>query len=285
MLYNTFVKFFKKGVGKVSLMFNLFKRQSSHKKPHAIAFVDYEHWYISLEKLHHQKPDIKAWFNDISTKYDVKDIIFFADFSNTAIRLEIPKIREVSSTVIETQNASAHHKKDFTDFIMLDHIYQKAVEAHNIDTFIIFSGDGHFSSAVSFLVTRRKKEVIVYGVKDAISTQLKNCATCSYELPGRDEELYRCYAAILSSLKPLTEKNGKKKGKKSYPTFWATVEAVSRKNKIDKGYVTKAMRKLMDEGYIFQKKAKVSAVKTIKVLDVNWDSVKKDSQGVQYIPS
>jgi uncharacterized LabA/DUF88 family protein len=257
-------------------MFNIFKRQSSHKKPHAIAFVDYEHWYISLEKLHQKKPDIKAWFNEISTKYDVKDIIFFADFSNTAIRLEIPKIREVSSTIIETQNASAHHKKDFTDFIMLDHIYQKAVEAHNIDTFIIFSGDGHFSSAVSFLVTRRKKEVIVYGVKDAMSTQLKNCASNSFELPGRDEELYGCFRAILSNLKPLTEKNNKKKGKRSYPTFWATVEAVSRKNKIDKGYVTKAMRKLMEEGYVFQKKAKVSAVKTIKVLDVNWDSVKKD---------
>ncbi|MBR5323121.1 MAG: NYN domain-containing protein [Clostridia bacterium] len=258
------------------MMFNIFKRQSSLRKPHAIAFVDYEHWYISLEKLHQKKPDIKAWFNEISTKYDVKDIIFFADFSNTAIRLEIPKIREVSSTIIETQNASAHHKKDFTDFIMLDHIYQKAVESHNIDTFIIFSGDGHFSSAVSFLVTRRKKEVIVYGVKDAMSTQLKNCASSSFELPGRDEELYGCFRAILSSLKPLTEKSNKKKGKRSYPTFWATVEAVSRKNKIDKGYVTKAMRKLMEEGYVFQKKAKVSAVKTIKVLDVNWDSVKKD---------
>ena len=97
-------------------MFNIFKRQSGHRKPHAIAFVDYEHWYISLEKLHNRKPDIKAWFNEISKDYDVKDIIFFADFSNTAIRLEIPKIREVSSTIIETQNASVHHKKDFTDF-------------------------------------------------------------------------------------------------------------------------------------------------------------------------
>ena len=75
----------------------------------------------------------------------------------------------------------------------------------------------------------------------------------------------------------LTEKNNKKKkGKRSYPTFWATVEAVSRKNKIDKGYVTKALRKLMEDGYIYQKSAKVSAVKTIKVLNVNWDSAKKD---------
>jgi len=260
----------------VQNMFSFFRRRANPKKPRAIAFVDYEHWYISLEKLHQQKPDIKAWFNDISTKYDVTDIVFFADFSNTALRLEIPKIREVSSTIIETQNASVHHKKDFTDFIMLDHIYQKAVEDHHIDTFIIFSGDGHFSSAVSFLVTRRKKEVIVYGVKDAMSTQLKNCATHSFELPGRDEELYSCFNAILTSLKPLTEKNSSRKGKRSYPTFWATIEAVSRKNKIEKGYVARAMRNLMDGGYIFQKKVKINAVKTIKTLNVNWEAAKKD---------
>jgi len=258
------------------LMFNIFKRQSAHKKPHAICFVDYEHWYISLGKLHNQKPDVKGWFNEISANYDIKDIIFFADFSNTAIRLEISKIREVSSTIVETQNASSHHKKDFTDFIMLDHIYQKAVKSDGIDTFIIFSGDGHFSSAVSFLVTRCNKEVLVYGVKDAMSTQLKNCASHYFEIPGRDEELYSCYKAILTSLKPLTERNNNRKGRRSFPTFWATVEAVSRKNNIDKGYVTKAMRKLMEEGYIYQKSAKVNAVKTIKVLNVNWDSVKKD---------
>lgn len=264
----------KKG-GSTKPMFKLFNRRSVQKKPHAIAFVDYEHWYISLDKLHHQKPDIKGWFADISSKYDIKDIIFFADYSNTAIRLEIPKIREVSSSVIETQNTSTHHKKDFTDFIMLDHIYQKAMKSDDIDTFIIFSGDGHFSSAVSFLVTRCNKEVLVYGVKDAMSTQLKNCASHSYEVPGRDEELYGCYKMILGSLKPLTEK-GSKKGKRSYPTFWATVEAVSRKNNIDKGYVTKTLRRLIDEGYVYQKTVKVNAVKTIKVLNVNWDSAKKD---------
>ena len=36
------------------------------------------------------------------------------------------------------------------------------------------------------------------------------------------------------------------------------------------------MRKLMEDGYIYQKKVKVNAVNTIKVIDVNWDSVKKD---------
>lgn len=259
-------------------MLNIFsKRLSGSKKKKAVAFVDYEHWYISLEKLHHQKPDIKTWVKDISSKYDVEDIIFFADFSNTAIRLEIPRIREVSSTIVETQNTSAHFKKDFTDFIMLDHIYQKAVKGNDINTFIIFTGDGHFSSAVSFLVTRCDKEVIVYGVKDAISTQLKNCATNSFEVPYRDETLYRCYALILGSLKSLSEQSGKKGKNKNYPTFWGTVEAVSRKNDIDKNYVSSAMRKLMEGGYIYQKQVKVNPMKSIKTLKVNWENAKQDN--------
>lgn len=260
-------------------MFNLFfKRQSFKKKPHAVAFVDYEHWYISLEKLHRQKPDIKAWYKDISARYDVKDIIFFADFSNTALRLEISKIREVSSTIVETQNTSTHYKKDFTDFIMLDHIYQKAVKSDDIDTFLIFSGDGHFSSAVSFLVTRCNKEVGIYGVRDAISSQLRNCASWTIEVPFRDEELYKCYGYILEAVQNLTSKPSKKGNKnKQYPTFWGTIEAVSRQNGIDKNYVSMAMRKLIENKYVYQSHVKINPVKTIKVLNVNREQVKKDN--------
>lgn len=32
-------------------MFRLFGRKKTDGKPKAIAFVDYEHWYISLDKL------------------------------------------------------------------------------------------------------------------------------------------------------------------------------------------------------------------------------------------
>ena len=259
-------------------MLNLFsKRPFEISKKRAVAFVDYEHWYISLEKLHRKKPDIKEWVKDISSKYDVKDIIFFADFSNTAIRLEIPRIREVSSTIVETQNTSTHFKKDFTDFIMLDHIYQKAVKGSDIDTFIIFTGDGHFSSAVSFLVTRCNKEVVLYGVKDAMSTQLKNCATSYYEVPYRDETLYKCYSLILNSLQSVIDQNSQKKGKnKSNPTFWGTVEAVSRKNGIDKNYVSSALRNLINDGYVFQKQIKIGPMKSIKTLRIDKEKAKKD---------
>ena len=40
--------------------------------------------------------------------------------------------------------------KDYTDFIILDNIYQKALSSSDVNLFIIFSGDGHFSSVVAF---------------------------------------------------------------------------------------------------------------------------------------
>ena len=49
--------------------------------PKAIAFVDYEHWFISMEKLHHMKPNIQAWFNDLKKKCNIVEVIFFGDFS------------------------------------------------------------------------------------------------------------------------------------------------------------------------------------------------------------
>ena len=167
-------------------IFNIFGKNSvpRNSKPSAIAFVDYEHWYISMYRMYSRKPDIRQWRSAVSELYDVHDILFFGDFSNPSLRAEISKIREVSSSIIETQNASSYHKKDYTDFIMLDHIYQRAITyGDNTDVFIIFSGDGHFSSAASFLVNRCGKTVDVYGIRDCLSTQLKNTASVTVEWP------------------------------------------------------------------------------------------------------
>ena len=140
----------------------MFGGKNSWDKPKAVAFVDYEHWYISMEKLYKMKPDIQGWVKSLNEKYDVTEITFFADFANASLATEIPRIREVTKNIIPTTNAG-HFKKDFTDFIMLDHVYQRAMSAEDIDTFIIFSGDGHFSSVVSCLKNYCKKDVVVYG--------------------------------------------------------------------------------------------------------------------------
>lgn len=171
------------------------KTAKSTGKPAALAFVDYEHWFISMQRMYGERPDIRAWRAEISKDYNVKDILFFGDFSNQSLRSDIPRIREVSSSIIETQNASAFHKKDHTDFIMLDHIYQRVMTyGDDTDVFIIFSGDGHFSSVASFLVNRCEKKVVVYGVRDCLSTQLANTASVAFEWPAEKPRYSRAQA-------------------------------------------------------------------------------------------
>ena len=154
------------------------------EKPKAVAFVDFEHWYIALDNLYHIRPDIKGWRDELNAKYDLQEIVVFADFSNPSLRAEIAHIREVTNVIIETQNSSPHITKDFTDFIMLDHIYQKTVSRPDIDVYVIFTGDGHFSSAVSFIMNRLNKPVVIYAVRDALSQQLRNTASEVFEVPA-----------------------------------------------------------------------------------------------------
>ncbi len=248
-------------------MFGFLKKQKGKKK--AVVFVDYEHWYISLDRLHKARPDIKAWRDELASKYEIQEIYFFADFGNPAIRLEIPKIREVSNFIIETQNALPTHKKDFTDFIMLDHIYQKAINSPSTDTFILFSGDGHFSSVSNYLISKLGKEVGIYAIRGGLSNQLKNTASWSELLPKNEDPYQNGYRLILASLRALYDN----RQKKSYPTFWGTVEAVSRQNRLPKKEVTAMLRSLISKDCILQTKAEVGG-KSIKTISVDWKKCK-----------
>lgn len=258
----------------------LFSKQEGSKigrKKRVVAFVDYEHWYISLDKMYHTRPDVKGFRDELSDRYEIVDIAFFGDFSNPSLRAEIFNIRQVSNTIIETQNVSANFEKDFTDFIMLDHIYQSAIDAENrnIDAYVIFTGDGHFSSAVSFLATKCRKEVGVYAIKDACSAHLSNCATYTRLLPDEEQTVTpadNCSRLILKSLKALFDKN---KNKKVRATFWQTVEAVSKTNKLNKEEVAKSLRALISKGYVYQVK-ETDKPDSIKILKVNWQQVNKD---------
>jgi len=263
----------------IGLFKNIFGGTDSGKRKRALVFVDFEHWYISLDNLHKQKPDIKAFRDELSDKYDIVDIVFFADFSNPSLRAELFYIRQITNAIVETQNHAVNHEKDFTDFIMLDHIYQSAITVgdRGIDAYVIFTGDGHFNSVVSFLVTKCKKEVAIYAVKNAVSAQLADSATYSRLLPDsfvNQEAIVEANipALILQSLKNLQDRN---KQKRSKPTFWATVEMVSKTNNLEREEVAEALRILMRGGYVYQGKIK-TANGEMKILKVNWGNVERD---------
>ena len=251
-------------------LFGIRKTEKQGKKPRAAAFVDFEHWAISLHKNYAMKPDIRAWYKELSKNYDLVDVYFFGDFSSTYMRAEIPKIREITTGIIETQNTSAHHKKDFTDFIMLDHIYQRSFQ-DDLDAFILFTGDGHFSSVVSYLTNKRRKTVEVFGIDGAISQTLKNTATKVTALPTKEALALSRERLILRTLKKIYEQQASPR-----PTYLKTVQAVAEDNSINKEEIQKAMDALMEKDYVYQTKRYFRGGNFAKILAINTVLLKSD---------
>lgn len=240
--------------------------QSQKKK--AIAYVDFDHWCISMYTNFGGKPDVKGWYETVRKEYDLRQVCFFGDFSNPKLREMLSTLREISNTIIETQNADEHAEKEYTDFIMLDHIYQHEIAGGREKAVLIFSGDGHFSSVVSFLVNKRHKEVVVYGIKSAFSSQLKSVATKTVELPS-PEEMDRCYyRAIYRKIAEVYRAR-----KNANPTFKATVSAVSNAIGVDKEIIEKAMQEMIAKGYLYQARKPMGEGRVIKILRIDSEKI------------
>ncbi len=250
----------------------LFGKRFSEKgrKRKAVAFVDFEHWTISLHRNFAMKPDIRTWYRALAERYDLVDVYFFGDFSNPALRCEIPKIREITTGIIETQNATAHIKKDFTDFIMLDHIYQRSFRG-DAEVFILFTGDGHFSSVVSYLVNKCRKDVEIFGISGAISNALKNTATRTTALPAAEDLKKSRELMILRALKKIYETSSSPR-----PTYKKTVETVAKDTEAGEPAIAEAMDSLIEKGYVYQTKKYFAGGRFIKILAMNTALIKND---------
>ena len=149
---------------------------------------------------------------------------------------------------------------------MLDSIYQKAMFDRNIDAFVIFTGDAHFSSVVSFLVNRCGKEVGVYGVKDSFSQQLKNTASWFVEVtkPVKENPNEAYYQMLFSSLANAENKNRHK----VKPTFQKTVNVVANYHKLPPKTIQQALEKMIEEQYVIRERTGKS--KPSDPLVINW---------------
>ncbi len=218
------------------------------------------------------RPRIREWRDEIAKTYDIKEMQFFADFSNPGMRAEIPRIREVTNLVIETQNTSQYYKKDFTDFIMLDNIYQKAFSSPGVDTFIIVTGDGHFSSVVRFLVQNCGKKVLIYAVRDGLSGLLKSVCSKAYEIPSEEDIDITYYSMIAKQIRD-TDTTGRRL---SEPSFASVVGAVSEYYGIDREKIKEYANKMMKRGYITVTPHKISYNKRISTVKTNTEKLASD---------
>ena len=238
----------------------------SKTKKSAAVFVDFEHWCYSLNSRFNLKPQIVEWYDNLSERFDIKRIFFFGDFTEPRLKSFIDEIRRVTNNVIDTQNPSTYLKKDYTDFIMLDYIYQDVDEYSKTDVYVIFSGDGHFSSVATYLKTKKKKIVLVYGVKESMSQKLRKIADECFIVPTDDQQMFEYKKMIIDNLDYLG-----RQPKITFPTYMNTIKIVAEKNRVHEDKITEAMKNLMDSGIITQEFVRGQIKNLIKILKVNWD--------------
>lgn len=154
------------------------------KKPGVALFVDYE--YAVLTSLNHWKTPISPQ-RIIAAAMEVGAIehaVAFGDFNTEPLRREASKLRTASIDAVSAPTSSLDGKvKSYTDFVMLDNIYQTLLDRPEIGTFLLMTGDGHFSGVVARLRVRHGKTVGVLGIEGNISGELKAAASFVREIP------------------------------------------------------------------------------------------------------
>ena len=237
---------------------------------YTIVFIDYEYLYISFTKRYVIPPMLEEICDEFKQNGKVAKIYAFGDFSKFEFSQERSRVRTVTSNIIDCGNESTILRKDFTDFIMLDHIYQELIQNPAVEQFIFFTGDGHFSSAATFLRNFMDKTVGVYGITNSFSRQLRDCASWAKELNAIDGDELEYQTNLLKNLKSAESKG-------LTPTFMKTVEFTMRTYGGDQYRYEEILRKLINQGYITNDLITAMADKgQFKMLSVNWDRVQKE---------
>jgi hypothetical protein len=195
-------------------------KEETFERVRTTVFVDYESWFYGCKNQYQTEPDVGDWFNHVRDKGQIDDVMFFADFSHEAIKDHIVKLRNISNSIIDC--SKGEKTKDYTDFIMLDHIYQHLIKRRETEHFILFTGDSHFQSIVAFLRNFNDRKVGVYAVDGSLSPLLAEAANWyAGVIPssGRREAIKR---AIIKNLVWVREKP------EVVPTFTKTVSVVAR---------------------------------------------------------
>lgn len=149
-------------------------------------------------------------------------------------------------------------------------MYQKALSSDDIDVFILFSGDGHFSSVTSFLKNFYHKQVVIYGVNGSFSKQLQETANVFYTLPTEQDINESFYGYIFDYLK--TSRN---------PKYNEAIDFAAKKVRggASKQNIANAMKTLMENDIISERTIargkSDSKGKKEKLLFVDWEKAEK----------
>jgi uncharacterized LabA/DUF88 family protein len=206
-------------------------------------FIDYESLYISFMNQYQTAPELFPMIEDVKKHGKVMKIKVFGDFTKPEIDQERNRIRTVTSDIIDCGNNGTTIKKDFTDFIMLDHMYQEIIQNPSVEQYILFTGDGHFSSVTTFMKTFMDKTVGVYGIPGTLSHQLQECASWTKLMRALDEDDAVYQLNLIKNFQQL-----KIKGK--IATFHNTIEYTQRTYGGNLNKYDLILRELITNGYV-----------------------------------
>lgn len=242
------------------------------RKERTLVFVDYEGWYYGLRnQYNNERPNFQEWFSEVRKKGSIEDVFIFGDFSQDGMRDEENKLRNITNNVISCTKST--NQKEFTDFIMLDHIYQKLIKQTDIAQFIIFSGDAHFQSVVAFLKNFREKMVGVYAIKGCMSELLKEASSWYVELEPADLRYDEYKGLIEENLRWVGGKTG------LFPTFRKTCEVIWNKHFeiLDYDFLQSVLSDLIARGLITKEDFELDSGRSITALVPQWDKWSKQN--------
>lgn len=252
------------------LDFKLLKKPIAETKPlHTIVFVDYESLFISFKRQYSAPPPLDIIMDEVKECGKIARIKFFGDFTDPEMSLERSRIRTITSDIIDCSNEANSLKKDFTDFIMLDHIYREAVQNEPAQQFIIFTGDGHFSSVATFLRMFMDKTVGIYGVSGSLSRQLRDCSSWTKEISVSEDDGIEYRQNLIRNIRSASNKG-------LILTFMNTVEHTQRNYGGDRYRYEDELRWLIDEGYLSSELCTAYADNEFKMLVVDWERVNSE---------
>ncbi|MEG1500717.1 MAG: NYN domain-containing protein [Clostridiales bacterium] len=237
-------------------------------KKKTIAFIDYEYWRFGLLNQYKLFPDIKSWLEELQEMGNITEIYFFYDFTNKLLQSDYKTIARISQNIINTQNPNGNTTKDYTDFVMLDSIYQKYIFLDTVEQFILFTGDGHFNSVVSFLAGRGKT-VGIYAINGSLNDELAARASWVKIINNGKDIYYEHAEALLNSIYNLEIKQNTDSNIKA--TFIKTIEATHQKTGLAKEELRNALSSLIDKQYIQQIKSE-----KLTYLQPDWSKISLD---------
>lgn len=245
------------------------------KKPKAVIFVDYEHWYYGYRNRFQMKPNIEEWVEELKNEFDISKLSVFGDFSRYNIGTDLDRLKGITKNIVHTASEKDGVDKDFTDVIMLDAIYRSAAEKNRKEeVYVIFTGDAHFTKVVQYLKEIGKK-VVVYGVKYGFSNMLKSEATSYVEMPRQSQEKNHYIDLILASLARLRNKP------KTLVTYWKTINSVAAYNHVSDEKVKQALDNLLKQKYLYEKQVMGYKGKKVTVLRADWERMETDGLWVE----